>query len=67
MPDYIVNVREVHIQPYKVTADDPEAAKGIIVADGGDIMEDMIEFSHRLDREYWTVDLVEDRKKPNNK
>ena len=58
LPEYFVNVREVHIQPYRVEAASPEEAIKIVNGGGGDIVEEGMEYSHTLDDEYWTVDEV---------
>ena len=56
---YIVEVREVHIQPYEVEADSPEQAIQN-VKDGEEdkiaMIESGFEYSHTLDSEFWTVE-----------
>lgn len=56
MKEYIVNVREVHIQMVSVEAESPEEAILIVAGGGGEYLDDSLEYSHALDREYWTVD-----------
>jgi len=58
MPEYIVAMREVHIQPVRVTAESPEEAIAITADGGGDFIEGGFEFSHTLDRDLWTVEEV---------
>lgn len=53
---FIVNVREVYIQPYKVEAETNEEAIRIVADGGGDLMEDCLEYSHTLDPDTWTVE-----------
>jgi hypothetical protein len=60
MNKFIVNVREVYVQGYKVTADDEETAKAIVRAGGGVIDEDRFEYSHTLDSETWTVEELDE-------
>jgi hypothetical protein len=66
----IVNVREVHIQPYVVEIDDGPAgmpeekieqiAKDIVRDGGGEILEAGFEYSHTLDSSLWTVENYRD-------
>ena len=60
MPGFIVSVREVHVQGYKVIADDEESAKDIVRLGGGDLLEERFEYSHTLDSETWTVEIEKD-------
>jgi len=56
---FFVNVREVHIQTYRVEADDEESAKEAVSTGEGKVVEDLMEFSHTLDdSEDWTVEEV---------
>jgi hypothetical protein len=49
MPEFIVNVREVYIQPYKVTADNFEDAEAAVENGGGEkIADGRIGCSHTL-------------------
>ncbi len=58
MPKFIVSVREVHVQPYEVEAQDKEAAIKVVRDGGGDIDDGAFEYSHTLDPEFWTVEEV---------
>lgn len=53
---FIVNVREVHIQPFRVEAETRQEAIEIVADGGGDLMEGCLEYSHTLDPDTWTVD-----------
>lgn len=52
---YIVNVREVHIQPYEVEAISPEDAAQAVADGEGDLIEGGFEYSHTLDRSLWDM------------
>lgn len=52
---FIVEVREVHVQPYEVEANSKEQAIEVVKEGGGEIIENALEYSHTLDSEYWTV------------
>ena len=60
MPEYkIVVVREVWTQSFRVKANSDEEAIAAIDAGGSDLVEildDTLEFSHRLDKRFWTVE-----------
>ena len=56
MKTFLVNVREVHIQTYKIVADNEVAAKEKVRLGEGNPLEDMLEFSHALRPEFWTVE-----------
>jgi len=53
---YIVNVREVYIQPYRVVAKSAEEAIRLVEEDDGEIIKDQLEYSHTLGSEFWTVE-----------
>jgi len=53
---FIVNVREVYIQPYRVLAKTAEEAIGLVKEGEGEIMEGSLEYSHTLEPECWTVE-----------
>ena len=67
MPEYIVNVREVHIQPYAVTADSPEEAMQIVEDGGGEIDEAGFEYSRTLGQDEWSVEEVKKKPRANTK
>jgi len=52
---YIVEVREVWVQPVEVEASSEEEAKKKVQQGEGTALEDRFEFSHTLDPEYWSV------------
>ncbi len=55
---YIVGIREVHVSSREVWANSPEDAKEIA---GEDLdTEVMLEFSHVLDSDTWTVEEVDE-------
>lgn len=53
---YIVRVREVHVQPYRILAETPEEALRLVADGGGDILEADLEYSHTLDPDTWTIE-----------
>ena len=55
--EYIVGIREVHVSSRKVLADNPEDAKEIAAEDLN--TEVMVEFSHALGKDTWTVEEVQ--------
>jgi hypothetical protein len=56
MPKYIVGIREVHVSFREVDAKTPEEAKSL----ADDIQcEIFCEYSHTLDQDTWSVELVE--------
>ncbi|MFI5379023.1 MAG: hypothetical protein ACHRHE_06995 [Tepidisphaerales bacterium] len=59
---FIVNVREVHIQPVAVDAQSPEDAINRVKRGDGDYDKYPIEYSHTLGTDTWTVDPVADTK-----
>jgi hypothetical protein len=63
MPRYIVVTKEVFEQPYEVEANSEEEALEKVIDGEGDILDDCFEYSHTLDRDTWTVELVEEDKK----
>jgi len=56
--EYIVTVREVHCQGYRIIASSPKEAKKFVADGGGDLIEGTFEYSHTLDPETWTVEEV---------
>ena len=57
MKEYRVYVHEVWVQPKIVFADNPEDA--IIKAEnGGEFVENALEYSHSLPTDTWTVEEV---------
>ncbi len=56
---FVVTIREVYIQPYKVKAKNEDEAIDIVRNGGGELWEDMFEYSHTLDSDSWTVSLEE--------
>lgn len=59
MAKFIVGIREVHVSYREVEAESPEAA----VEEAGGATEVMIEYSHTLDPELWSVEAVADDEK----
>jgi len=53
---FIVGLREVRIQPYWVLAETHEEAVRLVADGDGDILE----YSHSLDPDTWTVEEVEE-------
>ena len=53
---FIVSVREVHVQPYRVAAETPEEAVRLVADGGGDALDAGFEYSHTLDPDTWTVE-----------
>lgn len=53
---YMVNMREVHIQPVRVEASSEEEAKERVKDGEGEYVDNALEYSHTLSSEYWTVD-----------
>ncbi len=66
MPEYIVNVREIHIQPHLVTANNPAQAIELCqqLRESGEANYDLygLEYSHTLNSEFWTIDEIGERK-----
>lgn len=56
MKSYIVYVREVHVQGYRVKAENEEQAKDEVREGKGDLLESYFEYSHTLDSDTWTVE-----------
>ena len=56
MSTFIVSVKEVHTQGYRVEAENKEQAKKLVDDLQGDLIEDRFEYSHTLDLETWTVE-----------
>lgn len=57
MPEYIVYVKEVWVQPYRVKARTPDEVLWKIKSRHPDanIISDGFEYSHELDSEYWEI------------
>jgi hypothetical protein len=55
--EYIVSVREVHIQEVLIEADSPEQAIEKVVKGEGENLDG--EYSHTLDSDLWTVEEKE--------
>ena len=55
MKEYMVNVREVHVQQVKIRADSPEQAIQKVQQGEGQWLNDGLEYSHTLDPENWTA------------
>jgi len=53
---FLVAVREVHVQQVRVKAESPEDAKERVVKGEGDQVDDSLEYSHTLDSDLWTVE-----------
>lgn len=52
---FIVAVREVHVQDYKVEAETKEEAIQKINNCEGEVLEGRMEYSHALESDTWTV------------
>lgn len=61
MPEFKIGVPEVHIQYYKVNADDIDTAKEKISNQDYDVdlLEDEFSYSHTLDKDQWKVEEVD--------
>ena len=57
---YIVLVREVHVSHREIEADSEDEAKSKVY--GGQGEETYLEYSHTLDRWYWTVEAAKDQR-----
>lgn len=55
MPKFSVQIREVYISHRIVKAENAERAKSL----ASDIPETLLEYSHTLDRDLWTVEEME--------
>ena len=55
MKEFTVFVREVYVQPYKITAETEGHAKKLVAEGEGETI-DGFEYSHTLDPEMWTVE-----------
>ena len=54
---YIVGVFEVHVRHYSVRAENEEEAKDLVYQQAESAVDmDFEEYSHRLDRETWSVE-----------
>lgn len=56
MRSFIVNLREVHIQPVKIKAKNEQDAIKKVKQGQGDYLEGMLEYSHTLDSDTWTIE-----------
>ena len=54
--DFVVNVKEVHIQPYRIKAPDKETAIQMIKDGEGEILEGGFVYSHTLSSDTWTTE-----------
>ena len=54
---YMVNMREVHIQPVRIEASSSEEAIEKVKEGEGEYVDNALEYNHTLSSEYWTVDL----------
>lgn len=52
---FIVEVREVHIQKYEVSARTADEAMACIENGEGEIVEGSLEYSHMLDKDTWSA------------
>lgn len=59
MAKYIINVREVWVQMISIEANSKEEALDLVCQGKGEEIDDTLEFSHLMDKEYWTVDKDE--------
>ena len=53
---FVVGVREVYVQPYRVVAETPEEAVRLVADGEGDILDADFEYSHTLNPDTWTVE-----------
>ena len=58
MPNFIVSVREVHVQGVAVDAIDAREAVKKVQNGEGETISDLFEYSHTLDPDGWTVEQV---------
>lgn len=56
MKKYIVNIREVHLQPIEIEAESPEEAIRLVQDGDGEGDYTNGEYSHTLDSDTWTVE-----------
>ena len=56
---YIVGIREVHVSSREVEAENPEEAINIAKKDLG--TEVMVEYSHTMEENTWTVEEVKEQ------
>jgi len=61
MLKYLVNIREIHIQPVKIEADSPESAIEKVRKGGGFYDLTLLEYCRSLDSEFWTVEEEEEK------
>jgi len=59
--EWIVGVREVHVQPVRVTAKTAQEAVRKVAEGEGTKIEEGFEYSHTLDPEEWTVEPAGER------
>lgn len=55
---YLVEVREVYVQVYRVVATDPQDAIARLAEGEGKLIENAFEYSHTLDSDTWTATKV---------
>ena len=58
MKKFHVGVREVHVQTVEVEAENAEEAREKVQEGEGDYLDNMLEYSHCLDSDLWTVEEV---------
>lgn len=56
---FIVNVREVHIQPVLVEAFSAEEAAELVDSAHADYCDLSLEYSHMMGKEFWTTEELE--------
>lgn len=59
MKEYIVGVREVHVQQVKVKANNPKEAIRKVSEGEGLYLDNKIEYSHTLDPSTWDIEEQE--------
>ena len=56
MKEYLVNVREVHVQPVLVKANSMEEALAMVDTASENYCDYPLEYSHLMDKQFWTVE-----------
>jgi hypothetical protein len=56
LKNYIVNVREVHIQPVLIEASSKEDAISRVANGEGEIIDNALEYSCTLNPDKWTIE-----------
>ena len=56
MKEYLVNVREVHVQPVLVKANSMEEALDMVDTASENYCDYPLEYSHLMDKQFWTVE-----------